>query len=85
VTHLRVRELAQAKGLNILTLSQRAQLAYGTVSGLWHDKADQYNRRSLDRIAVALGVTVADLFGGEPVDTRGAEQGQYEPAWLAMA
>jgi transcriptional regulator with XRE-family HTH domain len=81
MTHLRVQELAKAQGLNILTLSQKAQLAYGTVQGLWHDKADQYNRRSLDRIAVALGVKVADLFGGEPADTR-AEPGQWEPALL---
>lgn len=82
MTHLRVQELAKARGLNILTLSHRAQLAYGTVAGLWHDKADQYNRRSLDRIAVALGVTVADLFGGEPADTR-SEPGNFVPTLRA--
>ena len=82
MTHLRVRELAEAKGLNILSLSQRAQLAYGTVSGLWHNKAAQLNLRTLDRVAVTLGVRVPDLFGGDPVDTRDAP-GQYEPSLRA--
>jgi len=83
VTHLRVKELAQEQGLNILTLSQRAQLAYGTVQGLWHDKSDQYNRKTLDRVAVTLGVKVSELFAGEPADTRGAESGNWSPALLA--
>jgi transcriptional regulator with XRE-family HTH domain len=84
MTHLRVKELAQARGLNIQHLANRAQLSYTTVLNLWHDKADQYNRRSLDRIAVALGVTVADLFGGEPADTREVP-GQYAPTWAVAA
>ena len=88
MTYLRVKELAEAQGLNILTLSRRAQLSYTTVQGLWHDKADQYNRKTLDRIAATLGVRVPDLFGGEPVDTRVSkegEPGQWEPALLDAA
>ncbi len=85
MTRLRVKELAQEQGLNILTLSQKAQLAYGTVSGLWHEKADQYNRKTLDRIAVTLGVKVSDLFAGEPVDTRNEESGNWVPELLAAA
>ena len=73
MTHLRVKELAQEQGLNILTLSQKARLAYGTVQGLWHDKAEQYNRKTLDRVAVTLGVRVPDLFGGEPEEDRGPD------------
>ena len=86
MTNLRVKELAEAKGLNISTLTQRAQLSYTTVHGLWHDKSDQYNRRSLDRIAVALGVRVSDLFAGEPADTRqDAEPGIFMPMMLQAA
>ena len=70
MTYLRVKELAEGQGLNILTLSQKTQLAYSTVLGLWHDRTDQLNRKTLDRLAIALGVRVSDLFGGEPVDTR---------------
>jgi len=83
MTHLRVKELAEARGLNIQTLSQRSQLSYTTVLNVWHDKADQLNRRTLDRLAVALGVRVPDLFGGDPVDTREKSPGNWEPALLA--
>lgn len=84
MTYLRVKELAEEQGLNILTLSQRTQLAYSTVLGLWHDRTDQLNRKTLDRLAVALGVRVSDLFGGDPVDTRvEKESGPWSPAPLA--
>lgn len=59
---LRVRELAEAQGLNITTLGRKAELAYGTTHQLWHDKADQLNRRTLIRVARALGVKVGELF-----------------------
>lgn len=70
MTRLRVRELAEKRRFNILTLSRASQLSYTTVSGLWHAKADQYNRKTLDRIAATLGVRVSDLFEGDPEDTR---------------
>lgn len=66
MTYLRVRELAENQGLNIQNLSHKSQLAYTTVHGIWHDRVHQLNRRTLDRIAIALGVRVADLFGGDP-------------------
>jgi DNA-binding Xre family transcriptional regulator len=70
MTNLRVKELAEARGFNILTLSRAAQLSYTSVHGLWHAKADQYNRKTLDRVAATLGVRVSDLFAGDPEDTR---------------
>ncbi len=66
MTHLRIRELAEGQGLNITTLSRRAELAYTTAHALWHDTPEQLNRRTLDRVALALGVGVGDLFGGKP-------------------
>ena len=75
MTVVRVKELAEGKGFNILSLSQASQLSYTTVHGLWHGKSDQYNRKTLDRIAATLGVRVSDLFGGDPVDTREKESG----------
>jgi transcriptional regulator with XRE-family HTH domain len=67
VTHLRVKELAEQQGMNIQALSYKSRLAYSTVLDFWHDKVTQLNRRTLDRLALALGVNVSDLFGGEPV------------------
>ena len=66
MTHLRIKELAESQGLNITTLSRKAELAYSTAHGLWHDRTDQLNRKTLDRVAMALGVAVGDLFGGKP-------------------
>ncbi|HEU4325493.1 MAG TPA: helix-turn-helix transcriptional regulator [Roseiflexaceae bacterium] len=66
MTHLRIRELAEAQGLNITTLSRKAELAYSTTHDLWHGQIKQLNIKTLDRVARALGVRVSDLFGGEP-------------------
>lgn len=66
MTYLRVKELAEEQGLNITTFARRAELSYTTAHALWHDKMDQLSRKTLDRVATALGVTVGELFGGEP-------------------
>ncbi len=66
MTYLRIRELAEGQGLNITTLGRRAELAYSTAHALWHGEVAQLNIKTLDRVARALGVRVADLFGGEP-------------------
>jgi len=62
---LRVRSLAEAQGLNITTLGRKAEIAYGTAHALWHDKADQLNKKTLIRVARALGVKVSDLFDAD--------------------
>lgn len=77
MTRLLVRDLAEARNLNITTLARKANLAYTTTHMLWHDTAKVWSRDSLDRIALALGVCVADLFGGEPVEK---ERGPRLPA-----
>ncbi len=64
MTYLRVRELAEQKGLNITTLSRKAELAYTSAHALWHGDVTQVNVKTLDRVARALGVRVSDLFGG---------------------
>lgn len=69
MTTLRIRELAEARGLNITTLSRQAQLAYTTTHALWHGTASQFSMKTLERIACALDVCVADLFAGSPDTT----------------
>ena len=66
MTYLKIKELGEAKGWNIQELSWKARLSYSTAHALWHNKTKQLDRGILDKVAVALGVTVADLFGGEP-------------------
>ncbi len=66
VTTLRVKELAENRGWNISQLARKANITYPTALGLWHDHSEQLNRKTLDRVALALGVKVGDLFAGEP-------------------
>jgi transcriptional regulator with XRE-family HTH domain len=58
----RVKELAEAQGLDAAKLARRADLAYGTVAGLWNDKTQRPDYDSLEAIARELGVAVRDLF-----------------------
>jgi DNA-binding Xre family transcriptional regulator len=66
MTRLIIRDLAEKRGLNISTLARKSELAYTTTHMLWHDSAKVWNRQSLERMALALGVRVCDLFTGEP-------------------
>jgi len=66
VTHLRIKELAEAQGLNITTLARKAELSYTTAHALWHDTAKQWNRDTLNSVARVLGCRVSDLIAGEP-------------------
>jgi hypothetical protein len=59
---LKVRQLAEAQGLNITTFSRKAEIAYGTAHSLWHDKMELLGRGTLIRVSRALGVKVSDLF-----------------------
>ncbi len=88
MTHLRVRELAEEKGWNITVLARRAEITYPTALSLWHDTAQQLSRKTLNRVALALGVRVSDLFAGEPTvaDIEGSEEprgNKYRPAFAA--
>ncbi len=98
MTHLRVREIAEQQGLNITTLSKKAQISYPSALDLWNDKSRQFNRETLDRVALALNVCVSDLFGGTPTpqfdnsrgssflrNDEGDNVGNWEPALLAVA
>lgn len=66
MTTLRVRELAEARGFNILTLSRASELSYTTVHNMWHGTMKQLNMETLNSVALALGVEVSDLFAGKP-------------------
>ena len=64
-TRLRVRELAEAKGMSITDLSRQALISYVTASEYWHDRPHQFKRDVLEKIAKALGVRVSELFADD--------------------
>lgn len=69
MTHLRIRELTEERGWTKARLARRARLDYSVVHRYYNDKPAQYDKTVLDKLAWALEVKVADLFGGEPQPT----------------
>lgn len=65
MVRLRIRELAEQRGLNITELSRQARIGYSTAHALWHDKPENLNRTVLGKIAKVLKVQVRDLFAAE--------------------
>lgn len=65
MARVRIREIAEGKGLDVAKLSRRADLAYRTVWQLWNDPDRDVSIKTLGKIADALGVRVADLIEEE--------------------
>ncbi len=66
MVRLRVRELAEERGISLTRLSRLADVNYKTVHTIWHDPYHGVNTKTLERIAKALGVALADLFEEVP-------------------
>ncbi len=66
---LRVRELAQAQGLNMSQLQLRSRITPGTIRRYWYNTGDgKANGRPLGMVSLdELGI-LADLFGVRPGD-----------------
>ena len=58
---MKVREIAEAQGLNMQALSDKSGIAYSSIIDLWYDRARVYHKRTLHRLCVALNVTPGDL------------------------
>ena len=58
---LRIKEVAEAQGLDIAKLSRRADLAYRTVWQLWNEPERDVTIGTLTKLAGALGVSVHAL------------------------
>ena len=63
---LRVREIAEAKGLSMGKLSRTADVAYNTIRAIFRDPYREVTTTTLTRIARALGVSVNDLIEDVP-------------------
>ena len=75
MVRLQVKELAEARGLNISTLLLQAnrlspdvRLSYPTIHALWHNKTKRPDLSTLAAVARALGVAPGDLIVGNGED-----------------
>jgi DNA-binding Xre family transcriptional regulator len=59
---LKVKEVAEARGMNKSQLSRRADLALTTVNELWDGSREDARMSTLAAIAQALGVKISDLY-----------------------
>ncbi|MEO8957263.1 MAG: helix-turn-helix domain-containing protein [Ktedonobacteraceae bacterium] len=58
---LRVRELAEQKGLNMSSLSRKSDVSFRTVKRLWKDPYHPVNTTTLEKLAQALEVKSSEL------------------------
>jgi DNA-binding Xre family transcriptional regulator len=65
-TRLRVKEVAQEKGISLTKLSQRSEVAYNTVRRVWRDPFTDVTLSTLQRLADVLGVNVRELVESVP-------------------
>ena len=65
-TRLRVKEVANEKGISLTKLSQRSEVAYNTVRRVWREPYADVNISTLQRLADVLGVHVNDLLESVP-------------------
>jgi DNA-binding Xre family transcriptional regulator len=58
---LKVREIAEEKGMSITLISHKSYLALNTIRSIFQDPYRTVNTDTLARLADALGVSVFDL------------------------
>ncbi|HVB20618.1 MAG TPA: helix-turn-helix transcriptional regulator [Ktedonobacteraceae bacterium] len=58
---LRIKEVAEERGFNMSSLSRASDVSFRTIKRLWKDPTQSANTYTLERIARALNVRVADL------------------------
>ena len=66
---LRVKEVAQEKGVGMLRLSRLADVSYRTVQGVWRDPYREISIKTLEKFAKALGVPSRELIEDVPDGT----------------
>ena len=68
VIRLRIRELAESKGITRTQLSRRADINYSTINHIWNNPGHDVSIKLLEKIAAALGVDISDLYETVPDD-----------------
>ncbi len=65
-TRLRLKEVAEEKGMSMTKLSHRSEVAYNTIRKLFRDPYAEVTVTTLRRLADVLGVSVKDLLEDVP-------------------
>lgn len=63
---LRVKEVAQGKGMSMNKLSQKSEVSYNIIRDIFNHPTRTINTDTLNRIASALEVPVTDLIEDVP-------------------
>ena len=63
---VRVKEVADEKGMSMTKLSHRSEVAYNTVRKLFQDPYAEVTLTTLKRLANALGVATSELIEDIP-------------------
>ena len=58
---LKIKEIAEAKGLTMTKLSHKSEISFNTIKSIFRNPYRTINTDTLERLAVALEVTPADL------------------------
>ncbi len=58
---LRVREIAEGKGMTMQALSDKSGIAYSTIIDWWYDRARRIDKNTLNALCAALGVEPGEL------------------------
>jgi putative transcriptional regulator len=78
---LRVRDVAEGKGMNIQDLANKSGIAYSTVLDFWHDRIRRVDKDTLNRLCEALEVTPGELI----VRVEGEEKNETPGLAFAVA
>jgi DNA-binding Xre family transcriptional regulator len=66
MVRLRVKEVAEAKGMSMARLARRADIDYKTVQRIYRDPLREVTTTTLDKLAKALEVDVRELLESVP-------------------
>jgi transcriptional regulator with XRE-family HTH domain len=63
----RIKDIAEEQGLNITQLTNKAQMSYPQVHGIWSNREQNPKLSTLKQIAQALNVPIWALFTDAPL------------------
>lgn len=66
MVRLRVKDIAEAKGFNMSSLSRASDVSFNTIKRIYRNPYKEVTTTTLERIAKALGVPTAELLEDVP-------------------
>jgi len=63
---VKIREVAEAQGYNMSSLSRKADVSFTTIKRFWRDPYRRIDTELLERVARALGVSIHELLEEVP-------------------